>query len=99
MSLMSGTTSYRAIVVLVSSADRAHHRPEYERMDLLLNAASPEEAYDKAELHGKAMGTVTRGPHGPVFWSLLRVLDVRELGSAPADRPRYVVPSVPSHAA
>ena len=99
MSLMSGTSSYRAVVVLVSSADRADHRPEYERMDLLLNASSPEEAYDKAERHGRALSTVTRGADGPVFWSLLRVLDVRELDSAPADRPRYVVPPVPTHVA
>ncbi|MCP3798681.1 DUF4288 domain-containing protein [Allokutzneria sp. A3M-2-11 16] len=99
MGLMSGTSSYRAVVILVSSADRADHQPAYERLDLLLNASSPEEAYDKAERHGKAMSTVTHGPDGPVFWSLLRVLDVRELDSTPADRPQYVVPPVPTHAA
>ncbi len=99
MSLMSGTSSYRAVVVLISSADREVHQPEYERVDLVLNASSPEEAYDKAERHGRAMSTVTRGPDGPVLWSLLRVLDVCEQDAVPADRPQDAVPAVPTHVA
>ncbi|MFB9907267.1 DUF4288 domain-containing protein [Allokutzneria oryzae] len=92
------TQSYRALVVLVSSSDRTDHQPRYEQMNLMVNASSPEEAYDTAERHGSSLETVRRGEDGLVRWSLLSVLDVRPVTPAPVRRPRYAAAHMASQA-